>query len=252
MKSRSLWLTVYIVIIFALLFLLVSLNNIVQTPKINDTYTVEGLDPTNMANYYAMGEYYPPDEIDTLNITWQGGRVEIIAYNDEQYFIEEAATRQLSEDERLSYSMKGNTFSIFYTADEDVKIEDAYKKLEIRVPKSLAQHLKAVNVATNGEVVMRNFHTDKLIINNTLGEIRLGNVTADNANIQTTKGNIDIAITDNVGYDFSFDTKNYEIKTELEYSETNGNIIFNDGAYKFKIKTSDGKFIVEDFIINDN
>lgn len=84
-----------------------------------------------MSQYYTMGEYYPPqDNIDTLNVNWQGGRVEIIAYDEEDYFMEEAATRQLAEEERLSYSIDGNVFSINFTSSDEITIGDAYKRLK--------------------------------------------------------------------------------------------------------------------------
>ena len=67
-------------------------------------------DPTDMSLYYEMGEYYPPDSIDSLNINWQGGRVEIIAYDGDSYFVAESATRQLREDERLANTLSRSEY----------------------------------------------------------------------------------------------------------------------------------------------
>ena len=158
MKLRGIVLSVFSVIFISLIMLMNGLCTMLTGSAYDDSVKLSNYDPTDMSLYYAMGEYYPPDDINTLNIDWFGGRVEIIAYDGDSYYVEEAATRQLREDERLSYDYKETEFSFFFLGDKDVKITDAYKKLEIRIPRVIANNLKSIHINTDGEVVLKNLN----------------------------------------------------------------------------------------------
>jgi len=107
------------VIFLSLIMLMNGLSAMLAGAGYGDMVQPTNYDPTDMSLYYAMGEYYPPDEINTINVEWFGGRVEIIAYDGDSYFVEEAATRQLREDERLTYKYEGGTeFSFFFLENE--------------------------------------------------------------------------------------------------------------------------------------
>lgn len=201
-------------------------------------------DPTDMSQYYTMGEYYPPqDNIDTLNIDWQGGRVEIIAYDEEDYFMQEAATRQLAEEERLSYSIEDNVFSIRFTYSDEVKINDAYKKLEIRVPAAMADKLKSVNVTNTGEVILKNITSESVTVNGADGNITCFNAYSPDMNIISENGDVDLTVDENKGYSLSFDTEKGKLDSYFE--STDGKYKNGDGGYSFKIKTYSGKLTVD-------
>ena len=200
MKLRNICLSVFGVLFVSLVFLMNGLCTVIEASVSDEVLKIDGIDPTDMSEYYAMGEYYPPDNIDTLNVNWVGGRVEIVGYNDKAYFVEEAATRQLMEDERLSYTLEGNTFSIFYVASEETLIDDAYKKVEIRVPKQLSDKLKSVNVNTNGEVVFKNFTSDNITVNNINSNIIFESVYSKNTQIETEGGNVNMKVDGGIGY----------------------------------------------------
>lgn len=214
-----------------------------EEPAISDA--LKDIDPTDMSVYYAMGEYYPPNAVDTLNIDWQGGRVEIIAYNGVDYFVEEASTRQLMEDERLSYKWEDESFSVTFTDDEETVINDAYKKIEIRVPREKAESLKEININTNGEVVLKNITADKLTVNGKDGNIVCSNTYSDNTEITTTDGNVDLSVRNEIGYSLDFSSKKGKLKSYID----NGlnSYISGDGAYSFKIKTKQGNLNVSLF-----
>lgn len=240
MKSRPIWLTVYAVVILSLLIMMNALNAMLQGSAYSKRLVLDGIDVNDMSVYYAMGEYYPPDNIDTLNVSWQGGRVEIIAYDNDEYFVEEAATRQLSDDERLSYSFEGNTFSVYFTADASVEIDDAYKKLEIRVPSSIAQNLKTVNVASNGEVVMRNITAESITVSTTEGEVRCGNVYSDSMTVQTVSGDVELSMAEGTGFELMLDSDKGKFKSDLELTGQDGKYTYADGTYKFSVITQSG------------
>lgn len=247
MKLRPLWLTVYGVVVLSLLLMMNALITMLQGSAYSKRLVLEGIDVNDMSSYYVMGEYYPPENIDTLNVVWQGGRVEIIAYNDDQYFVEEAATRQLNDSERLSYSLEGNVFSVYFTADDTVKIDDAYKKVEIRVPNSIAKNLKSVNVASNGEVVIRNISADDITVNGTEGNIRCGNTNAKNMILHSVSGNVELAVKEDSGFAVEYNTKSGRFKSDVEYTEQGNNYIYKDGGNMYSVTTESGKLYIKKF-----
>ena len=196
------------------------------------------IDPTDMSVYYAMGEYYPPNSVDTLNINWQGGRVEIVAYNGTDYFVEEASTRQLMEDERLTYNLEGETFGLFFTEDPQKIIDDAYKKVEIRIPQDKAKAMKGISINTNGEVVLKNISADKITINGKSGNVYCENTYSGATTVTTTSGKVNIAVKPEVGYSVSFSSK--EGKLDSYVNNGLNSYVSGDGTFPYVVKTKTG------------
>ncbi len=195
------------------------------------------IDPTDMSQYYAMSEYYPPNDITAINVDWQGGRVEVIGYNGEDYFVEEGATRYLQENERLDYTLSDNTFSVHF-CKEDQTISDAYKKLEIRVPKTLAEKLTSLKINTNGEVVLRNITVGSITVNGKEGNVKAQNAYSGSTVITTTSGLVSLAVDNTIGYSVNFSSS----KGKLDSYVDNGmnSYVSGDGKYPFKVKTKSG------------
>ncbi len=242
MKLRGIVLSVFSVIFISLVMLMNGLCTMLSGSAYDDSVKLSNYDPTDMSLYYAMGEYYPPDDINTLNIDWFGGRVEIIAYDGDSYFVEEAATRQLREDERLSYLYEGTEFSFFFVGDKDVKITDAYKKLEIRIPRVTANNLKSININTDGEVVLKNLNCEDLTVNSQSGKITCENVYALNSELTATDGDILIGIASGVGYKMDFSSKSGSMSTYIDTKKNS--YIVGAGDYSYKVKTDTGKLQV--------
>ncbi len=243
MKLRNICLSVFGVVFISLVFLMNGLCTVIEADASDEVLKLDGIDPTDMSVYHSMGEYYPPDNVDTLNVNWVGGRVEIIGYNEKEYFVEEAATRQLMEDERLSYTFEGNTFSIFYVASEETLIDDAYKKVEIRVPQQLADKLKSVNVNTNGEVVFRNFTAESITVNNIDSSVSLESVYSKNTKIETEGGNVNMKVDGGVGYSVDFKSRKGKLNSYIDNGKNR--YICGDGTYPYTVKTKSGNFNID-------
>jgi len=243
MKLRSICLTVFGVIFISLVLLTEGLCTAVKDDDGDDVLSIPGLDPLDMSSYHSMGEYYPPDNVDTLNVNWVGGRVEIIGYNDSSYFVEEAATRQLMENERLSCVIKDNSFTIFYTESDETVIDDAFKKVEIRIPKQLLSKLKNVNVNSNGEVVLKNFTAENITINNINSNVTLDGAYSKNTSIETKRGNISLSVDSEVGYSVDFKSKSGKMSSYIDNGQNY--YICGSGTYPYTVKTRSGNFIVK-------
>ncbi len=238
MKLRGIVLSVFSVIFIALVMLMNGLNTMLTGSVYGDMIKLSNYDPTDMSLYYVMGEYYPPDEINTLNVDWVGGRVEIIAYDGESYFVEEAATRQLREDERLSYEYSDNEFSFFFVENNDVKITDAYKKLEIRVPRAIANNLRSININTDGEVVLKNLNCDSINVKSGDGNIVCENVYAVESELTSKDGDVSVGIASGVGYKMDFSSRGGSMNTY--YDTKKNSYIVGEGEYSYKVRTGTG------------
>lgn len=221
---------------------LIALTGAISSPSgyVEPTMSDElkDVDPTDMSNYFAMGEYYPPNEVNTLNIDWTGGRVEITAYNGADYFVEEAATRQLMENERLSYKLEGTNFSVSYTDDKDSFPNDVYKKIEIRLPRDIARGLKSLNINTNGEIVLKGITAENLNVNGKNKKINTIDTYGVNSVITTVDGDIELQVMTNVGYSVDFSSHGGRLDSYVD----NGlnTYVSGDGKYSFKVKTLNG------------
>ncbi len=236
MKTRSICLSVFTVVFLSLVVLTSGLiSALPEEDTINDA--LKDLDPTDMSIYYAMGEYYPPDDVDTLNVNWFGGRVEIIAYNESYYFVEESATRQLMENERLAFALQDNECTVYYQSDES-SLDDLYKKVEIRIPKSKADKLKSLNINTNGEVIIKNIVAENITVNGKTGRVLCENTYSNSTQLTTSSGNVDILVNNDIGYSMDFSSKNGKMTSYVD----NGlnSYISGDGRYKFAVKTKNG------------
>ena len=242
MNLKPICLTVFTVIFLSLVMMMNGLTVMIQGSDYESETVLSDYNATDMSQYYAMGEYYPPDEVDTINIDWKGGRVEIIAYDGDYYFVEEAATRQLQDQERLAYTISGGEFSVYFSDSEEDAVKNAYKKLEIRIPKTTAAQLKSVVINTDGEVVLKNIKADSITVNGNSGNIRCDNTYSKEMNVSTQGGNIDMTLKEEPGYKLTFDTKRGSADTYFEMD--NGAYSCGNALYSFKIKTGKGNLSV--------
>lgn len=242
MKLRNICLSVYAVVFLSMIVLTSGFSSVTaDEDPVNEALAM--IDPTDMSQYYVMGEYYPPDDVDTLSIDWQGGRVEVTAYNGSDYFIEEASTRYLQESERLAYSLEGSSFSLRFTDSAETVIDDAYKKVEIRIPRNKAESMKSLNIHTDGEVVLKGIKAEEITINGKHGTASCSNSYADSFNINTTDGNVKLVVNNEIGYSVAFDSKSGKLDSYVD----NGlnSYVSGDGHYPFKVKTKSGNLKVE-------
>ncbi len=242
MKLRSICLSVYTVVFLSLIVLTSGLCAMMPESEPEISEELAQIDPTDMSLYYAMGEYYPPDTVDTLNIDWQGGRVEVVAYNGSDYFVEEASTRYLLENERLAYTLDGSVFSLRFTDTPETVISDAYKKIEVRIPREIAAKLKSLNINTNGEVILKNITAEKITVNGKTGNVAFSDSYSSSTTITTTSGNVNLAVDNAIGYGIDFRSKQGRLDSYID----NGldSYVSGDGKYPFTVKTKSGNLDV--------
>jgi DUF4097 and DUF4098 domain-containing protein YvlB len=140
-----------------------------------------------------VGTYEAPGgEIDSIDVNWVAGTVTITPYDGDVVKVTEYARRSLEEDEKLICSVAGGTLKIQYCSP-DLRINTLTKKLEVLVPKTLADKLKLLDVAAaSASIKISDFSADTIHVKEASGETELSNIKAISAEVISVSGAVHI------------------------------------------------------------
>jgi len=145
--------------------------------------------PFNLDDTYSV----QADGIDSIRIDWTAGEVVIRPHDSDDIIINEYAQRELRDNERLSYSVSGNTLEINFV-ERGISFRRMPAKLvEVFVPYELSDSLNLLSVSTvSADVNITNMTASTLRSNTTSGAIDAAGVF-DVANLDTVSGSIDLS-----------------------------------------------------------
>lgn len=203
------------------------------------------------------------DGIDSLSIDWNTGEVEVEAYNGDTILMKEEliGDGKIDEESCLRYKVKGGNLAVDYVRDSaEIAFsagDDYRKKLFIKVPKSVAEHITdldfiavTANLKLNG-LTIKNLNVDSLL--NLIGD----NVTIENVDMTTTGGALRIQfnkcpknvsfdstygqciliLPQKSNFDVEYDTVNGKMHSDFKTHEHHGN---SKDSGSFSICTTDG------------
>lgn len=230
-----------------------------------------GIKYANADKYSAGNATFPADDLNDIRINWIDGEVNVLPCDGENIEIEESASGNLSEKEKVHYYYNKRTLYIQYAKSSSAlfSIGNKHKKnksLTLRIPKTLCGSLSNFELATvsshndisglscsdmeidnvSGETIFTDVEvTNKLDFDNVSGDITLQGSFAE-LDIDTVSGAcfIDNAVTPS---SFSLDTVSGGCELMLPYSaefcaeidKVSGNLNF-DG---FKVTKDDDEYI---------
>jgi len=132
-------------------------------------------------------------EIDSIRIDWVSGDVVVRPHSGNDIVINELAQRELRENERLTYSVSGNTLQINFLERGVIFRRMPSKRVEVFVPYELSDSLNLLSVSTvSASVNITDMSAHTLRGNTTSGSI---DVIGDFyiANIDTVSGRIELS-----------------------------------------------------------
>lgn len=212
-----------------LLFLVMILVLSFSLPALGITVTVNGEKQYFNGEYadaflYSSGSFsYDSYSVDTVNVNWLAGGVDIVQKKGSSLFVSESVTG-LSEGESLHYLIKDRTLYIQFTQsgyDYTGKIED--KNLTLEIPYNINVYI------SSGSSVVRasDISVEELSLSSISSKVDVGNVECD--------GNIHLAT---VSGDFSFTSIDSE---NVLFSSTSGSISIGEvDADTVSFSTSSG------------
>lgn len=131
-------------------------------------------------------------EIDSIEVNWVAGTVTIEPYDGEVVKVTEYAQRSLEEDEKFVCGVAGGTLDIQYCSP-GLRLNALSKKLEVLVPKTLADKLKLLEVtAASAGIKISGFSVDTFRVKGSSGAAELSNIKAVSADVISVSGAVHI------------------------------------------------------------
>ncbi len=157
----------------------------------------EGDSYKNSEKYIAGGGEVPAGEVDSLDVNWTSGKVEIAVYEGDTIRMEETAGRELSEREKLHYFNDNGTLRIqfqesgkkfrFISADSGVK-----KTLKLEIPREKASQLKQLSVDTaSADTDMSYISGKEMILDTASGNFRMREIQVEKLRWDTVSGDLE-------------------------------------------------------------
>jgi DUF4097 and DUF4098 domain-containing protein YvlB len=187
------WIVVAVVLVgLVIWFLTGSLFGISTGFKINaPVFHIGGGFDNLTGPYNEAGSYTVETEgLRSVDLNWVAGEVTVTPYDGSDIKITEYARRALKDDEKLVYTVSGDTLEIQYCRP-GMTFNMVTKKIELLVPQSIAKEMNLLKVsATSADLHISDFSVNTLEINETSGDSDIANVNADVSDIHSVSGEI--------------------------------------------------------------
>lgn len=197
--------------------------------ELENTATSPGIGYDQYDEYkYSIGNAKLEENINSLDIDWLTGEVEISYHNENTIEITENAKKELNESEKLRYYYDGNTLYIKYCKAK-FNCNKLNKKLSVVLPKDIK--LNDFNL----DSASANLTFDTLKTNNFECDLATGSITGNileadhDVKVDTASGKFiikDEIVANSVSYNAAAGTielNNAEIKDEIDMNTTSGN-----------------------------
>ena len=163
-------------------------------------FSLFGCSITDIVNYtYADGERYTvgggvfTEEIQTLDVDWMSGDVQILPSTDNAVYIQESCTEELNTEKQMYHLLDGTSLRIRYTQSGKPKQPLLNKKLTVYVPAELTRVQLSSSAAT---VKMGAVTVSNLSFELASGELRFEDTTVlQNLSVSLVAGNVNGSMT---------------------------------------------------------
>jgi lia operon protein LiaG len=152
----------------------------------------------NDAEGYVEGDKYhvPVDEIDSIEVEWISGRINIEPYDGEEIVFSEKAFRELRSDERLVYEVRNDTLYIKTLEKKGVAFfsnDGISKDLTVNIPAELAEKLDDLQVSSvSGDIKINDLKSGRFFVETTSGKIEMCGFVSDEVGITSTSGLVNL------------------------------------------------------------
>ena len=128
--------------------------------------------------------------IDSIKINWVAGEVTVRPHDGDDIQIIESAQRTLRDNEKLNYSISGNTLEIRFRERGLRSVRIPSKRLEVLVPHFLSESVDTLAIdSVSGDINVQDINASRLDLDSTSGNITIAGVY-DSAKLNTISGRI--------------------------------------------------------------
>ncbi len=136
--------------------------------------------------------------IETIDLDWIDGSVEIVTCQDAFISLTEGSSLQLTEDSLLRWcvSEDGKTLTVKYRKPSWFfgDTQNKQKYLILRVPEGMLENMDAIKIKTvSASVALNGIRAQSLTVENRLGDTKLSNCTCVDLSLDSTAGELSFA-----------------------------------------------------------
>ncbi|MDD3192629.1 MAG: DUF4097 family beta strand repeat-containing protein [Oscillospiraceae bacterium] len=181
------------------------------------------------------GHYQVPAEnIKQLDINWTAGSVELVPYDGTEISFSEEAFGTLTEKNSLRYGVSDGVLVIRYVKNGLLFGNQPSKKLQVMLPRELAQSLEKIEVdSVSAKIDATDLQAGKMKYNTTSGSITLSGLQAEEIEIDTVSGGADVQ---------DSNAENFKIST------VSGDMRLDGSFQEIRSDSTSGKLTVQDRI----
>lgn len=151
---------------------------------------------TGEAGAYSSDNAYAvaPGSIKNIRVSWVSGGVSITPYDGDSIAFSESSLRPISENHALRYAVSNDTLTIHYSEPGTGWSRSWWnfsKKLEVRIPASLAHSLGELSVdAVSAEVALEGLSGERITLDTVSGGVEVANIAAQELILSSVSGGL--------------------------------------------------------------
>jgi len=202
-------------------------------------------------DYAKQGEYsIPAGDIETVEVNWVSGIVDITAYDGNEILVTEYARRELKDSEKLAYKISGGELVIKYTQSDFTLFGNLpQKSVSIQIPKDMNAYIATPGGSDEKAIGAEARMLKLLKIAAVSADIDIGGITSDTVYASTTSGNASLnAVTANTlrFETVSGDAFSENVKASKAYwATTSGNFTFSGNINSLEAESVSGDVFVD-------
>ena len=188
----------------------------------------------------------PTEGINSIEIDWVSGEVEIIPYDGYEILIEENSSENIPEKYVLGYKVEEGELEINHFRNDivGINIDTPEKKLVVKVPETLATSMHKVSCsAVSANVYVGDFGLAELDVESVSGNVYVNVIKLpQQIEAESTSGDIEISIPETSEFRGTFETVSGDMASDFSITSTGGNFIHGHGISIIEVETVSGNF----------
>ena len=162
---------------------------------------------------YSSGNAEITDRITDVEVEWAAGSVDII-YAGDKIVLEESASRELNDENRMAWSVDGTRLVIKFTKDNVFGSINFAKALTLTLPEEFRAQSISVSCAS-AAMKAEYLSAKRLELSSASGRITVGSCEADEIEISTASGDVDVAQSGKCG-ELEIDSASGKVSARLD------------------------------------
>lgn len=145
----------------------------------------------NAENYETGAFTYDADEVQSVEVYWRSGKVEIVESDEDELTVNESGG-EMDEEKSMHYLVEDGVLKIrFCASGAKIHVDPPEKHLTLEIPKGIDVSVHTTSAPIHAESLTQN----SILFSAHSGNTELGSVDAADTNLSSSSGRICVAVT---------------------------------------------------------